>query len=349
MKVDYIKATTASEIQSAMREYDVLVSNSSVRKWCAPGLATEIGTHSSATSILGEVPYLLDEARREPAKAFYEERLAGIEAEFPEWFDGNHKLGILNTRPKAEVLSFSPADQTVTIQAGMRVRKLNRILADVGQCIPVPECDLKRTTLISTIQSLGSIDSMIYLDLPHILESQCGSWRDWVLGMKLVLPNGEVVTAGSKVVKNVAGFDLHKLMIGSFGTLGVIAEVTLRTFPLQNLPKPEVQIFDRMPNEAGGVRDMYTWVQRTALSDVSSAIEATKPFVREVDACTGTLWGLAPFEIEVPKLPGAWMMCSRAANRNVQIDNSTQIALMRRTKQIFDPTNKLNPGVFGFI
>ena len=94
---------------------------------------------------------------------------------------------------------------------------------------------------------------------------------------------------------------------------------------------------------------MYTWIQRVPLSDLSNTINATKPYVREVDLNTGTLWGLAPIEIDIPKAPNGWELRMRSGERNLEIENPVQIALMKRTKQIFDPTNKLNPGVFGFI
>jgi glycolate oxidase FAD binding subunit len=57
-------------------------------------------------------------------------------------------------------------------------------------------------------------------------------WGDLVLGMGIAFPDGGLVRTGGRVVKNVAGFDLHKVLLGSFGTLGVITEVTLRLFPL---------------------------------------------------------------------------------------------------------------------
>ena len=60
------------------------------------------------------------------------------------------------------------------------------------------------------------------------LRLRYGSLRDLVIGMTIVLADGTIAKTGGKVVKNVAGYDLHKLMIGAFGTLGVITEVTFR-------------------------------------------------------------------------------------------------------------------------
>ena len=100
--------------------------------------------------------------------------------------------------------------------------------------------------------------------------------------MRIILASGEVVVSGANVVKNVTGFDLHKLMIGSRYTLGVPIEVTLRIRPFLG-PK---------------TFDSYETLAKTvSLSSISK----------------------------------------------------TEQILMKRTKEIFDPTNKLNPGEFGFI
>ena len=336
-----------------MNNVDTLVVNSSVKKWAMPSLSKDIVAYGSAKDILEDmVPYFIEEERRKSAKIFYEARVAEFETKYPQLAESDQRIGILNSRSNSTVHQFSPADQTITVGAGISVNKLNRYLAKDGQCLPLHEWSpskWRESSLISSINTSGSIEKLIYLNLPHVLENQCGSWRDWVLGMKIVLSSGEIVTVGSKVVKNVAGFDLHKLIIGSRGSLAVIAEVTLRTFPIQNLPKPRVQEFDRFENTTGERREMYTWIQRVPLSDMDRAVSATQPYVRELDLSTGTLWGLAPIQVDVPKQQGAWMMRDRSGEKNLQIDNPTQIALMKRAKTIFDPTNKLNPGVFGFI
>ena len=350
MKFQFVRASSAEEIQNAVTGFDVLIVNSSVSQSANPGLAKDIVEYGMATNVLSDVvPYFIDPERVESSKVFYEAKLSDFETKYAELAGSDQRIGILNSRVNNSVIDFSPADQTITVSGGISIRKLNKLLAESGQCIPLPVFNPRESTLLSPIETSGSVDRQIYVNRPHLLESQCGSWRDWVLGMKIVLANGEVVTAGSKVVKNVAGFDLHKLMIGSHGTLGVIAEVTLRTFPLRNLPQPNVQQFPRFENPTGGARKMYTWIQRVPVSDLSSAIKATQPYVREVDLNTGTLWGLAPIEVDIPLPSGGWMIRNRSGVQNLRIDNPIQVALMKRAKAIFDPTNKLNPGVFGFI
>jgi glycolate oxidase FAD binding subunit len=348
VKVEHYWATSPEEIREVVDKCDVLATSYSIKRWAAPGLAVDLFELSRCQQMLEEmVPYFVDKERGIRVKADCDTKIAAVRAKYSQYSEGK-RLGILNTRPNSKVIEFSPADQTVTISGGISVRRLNKYLAEAGQCIPLPPF-----RVIHHYASAGftttSVDQQIYLNLPHILQSQCGSWRDWVLGMKVVLANGEVVDVGSKVVKNVAGFDLHKLMIGSFATLGVIAEVTLRTFPLTNLPKPNVQEYPRLENTTGGIRSMYTWIQRVPLTDISSAIAATEPYVREVDLNTGVLWGFGQSEVDIQKPINGWMMRDRSGANNMSIDDPSQIALMKRAKSIFDPTNKLNPGVFGFI
>ncbi len=353
MNFEFVRGCSTEDIRSAVRDFKILLVNSSATKWSMPGLSKDIADYGSAKNILEDlVPYYIEDERQKSAKQYYEAKLTEFEAKYPELATSDCRIGILNSRPNSAIHGFSPADQTITVGGGISISKLNRFLSESGQCLPLYEwlpSKWRESNLISPINTSGSIDKLINLNLPHILENQCGSWRDWVLGMKVVLSSGEIVSIGSKVVKNVAGFDLHKLIIGSYGSLAVIAEVTIRTFPVQNLPKPKVQEFDRFENTTGQRREMYTWIQRVQLSDIEKAISATKPYVREVDLNTGTLWGLAPIEVDVPKLPGSWMRRNRSGEKNIQLDNKTQIALMKRTKEIFDPANKLNPGVFGFI
>src|SRR5205823_6468495 len=117
-------------------------------------------------------------------------------------------------------------------------------------------------------------------NFPHALEAQCGSWRDWVLGMRIALPDGRIVKTGSQAVKNVAGYDVHKLMIGARATLGVVLDVILRVFPVSALPKPELEIgpagercrirgADRTSDEA---RRLPKWIQRTKPSDFAVSV-----------------------------------------------------------------------------
>ncbi len=123
------------------------------------------------------------------------------------------KKGIkLSTQNLTEVLEHNEENFTVTVQSGIQVQKLQEFLAQKNQKV-----------LLEESGNLGEI----------VLKgcSQVPPLRDQVLGMRVLLANGKVARFGAKVMKNVAGYDVCKLLLGSGGRLGVILSVILRTYP----------------------------------------------------------------------------------------------------------------------
>lgn len=120
------------------------------------------------------------------------------------------------------VLAYDPDDLTLSVEAGIPLRKLSASLAERGQFLPLAVPFLDRATIGGTIAS--GVDSP--------LRQFYGTPRDFVLGMEFVTGDGTLAKSGGRVVKNVTGYDLHKLMIAAFGTLGVITKINFRTFPL---------------------------------------------------------------------------------------------------------------------
>jgi glycolate oxidase FAD binding subunit len=109
-------------------------------------------------------------------------------------------------------------DLTCTVDAGCTWSALQAGLVQHGQCVALDPLWPERATVGGAIATNDSGSLRFYY----------GSLRDLVIGMTIVLADGTIAKTGGKVVKNVAGYDLHKLMIGAFGTLGVITEVTFR-------------------------------------------------------------------------------------------------------------------------
>ena len=120
------------------------------------------------------------------------------------------------------ILDYQPADQVVTVQAGITTGELNRQLSLHNQMLtldpPQPEHATVGGALATNLQG------------PRRL--RYGTARDFVLGCTCALADGSIVHAGGHVVKNVAGYDMNKLYIGALGTTGVIVEVSFRLFPL---------------------------------------------------------------------------------------------------------------------
>jgi glycolate oxidase FAD binding subunit len=134
-----------------------------------------------------------------------------------------HSLDVvIKTTRLNQVIEHDPANLTVTVQSGITVNALQNVIAAEQQFVPFDPPLLERST----------IGGIVAANLNGPRRASYGSVRDLVIGMKVVLASGEIVKAGGKVVKNVAGYDMCKLFTGSLGTLGIIAEVTLRVAPI---------------------------------------------------------------------------------------------------------------------
>ncbi len=134
---------------------------------------------------------------------------------------GPSRLGLLLvTTALSRVLEYEPADLTVTVEAGCDVRALDAVLGERGQFLP-----LQGRRRAGTIGGLLATAPEGALALVH------GQPRDSLTGLRAALADGSLIKAGGRVVKNVAGFPIHRLMTGSFGTLGVIVEASFKVQP----------------------------------------------------------------------------------------------------------------------
>src|SRR6201999_1394576 len=113
-------------------------------------------------------------------------------------------------------------DMTCSVEAGCTWASLQSALAQHGQFVALDPLWPERATVGGIVATNDS----------GSLRLKYGPLRDLIIGMTVVLADGTIAKTGGKVVKNVAGYDLHKLMTGAFGTLGVIAEVTFRVHAL---------------------------------------------------------------------------------------------------------------------
>ncbi len=122
-----------------------------------------------------------------------------------------------------QLIDHAEGDLTVTAQAGMKFAELQAVVQRSGQfCAIDPSYDDRAT-----------IGGLVATGDSGALRHRYNSVRDMVLGIEFVRSDGAVVKAGGRVVKNVAGYDLMKLLTGSYGTLGILTQVTLRLYPNQ--------------------------------------------------------------------------------------------------------------------
>jgi glycolate oxidase FAD binding subunit len=145
------------------------------------------------------------------------------------WGNQIHPSLILHTHRLNSVREHTWQDMTCIVQAGCVWSSMQASLAKHGQFVALDPLWPDRATIggIAATNDSGS------------LRLRYGSLRDLIIGMTIVLADGTIARSGGKVVKNVAGYDLHKLMTGAFGTLGVITEITFR---LHSIPR-HVQSF----------------------------------------------------------------------------------------------------------
>jgi glycolate oxidase FAD binding subunit len=120
------------------------------------------------------------------------------------------------------IIEQNPEDMTVTCEAGVSLSRLQRSLARVGQ----------RVAIDASKEDRASIGGLVATNTTGGLRHGFGLPRDLVLGMTFLDGCGRTVVAGGRVVKNVAGYDLVRLLCGSWGSLGVVTELVLRTHPL---------------------------------------------------------------------------------------------------------------------
>ena len=128
----------------------------------------------------------------------------------------------LETRGLARIVEYVPDDLTITVEAGIHLDALQQTLAEHGQYLPIdppPDDHVSIGGLLATART--------------------GAWRghlpaarDLVLGATVAMPSGELVASGGRVVKNVTGYDMHRMHTGALGALGVIVEASFKVAPL---------------------------------------------------------------------------------------------------------------------
>ena len=120
-------------------------------------------------------------------------------------------------------VSYEPTELVVTVRAGTPLAELEALLAERGQCLAFEP---------PHFGSGGTVGGMVAAGLSGPARASVGSVRDFVLGARFINGRGELLTFGGQVMKNVAGYDVSRVMAGSMGTLGVITEVSLKVLPV---------------------------------------------------------------------------------------------------------------------
>jgi glycolate oxidase FAD binding subunit len=162
-------------------------------------------------------------------------------------FYGNEPRGeLLDARGYAGIASYEPTELVVTARCGTPLAELESTLKQNGQCLPFEPPHFGPGATLGGCVAAG-------LSGPR--RASAGALRDYVLGVKLVDGRGRELTFGGQVMKNVAGYDVARLAAGSLGTLGLIAEVSLKVLPV---PSCELTLELEM-SEAAALESMNVW------------------------------------------------------------------------------------------
>ncbi len=179
---------------------------------------------------------------------------------------------LVSTQRLNQLIEHAVGDLTVTVEAGMPFAQLQEILAKERQFLAIDPA-YPETATLGGIIATGDTGS---------LRHRYRGVRDMILGISFVRSDGNIAKAGGRVVKNVAGYDLMKLLTGSYGTLGMISQVTMRVYPMVETSGTVVLT---------GVADAIAQATQTVLSSALTpiAVDVLSPqLVEDLELGTGT-------------------------------------------------------------
>ncbi len=237
------------------------------------------------------------------------------------------------------IIEHSDQDQVVVVHSGTTFSDLKRELSRHGQVLPFAEATRNGHQARGDNVSVGQVAAF---ETPHPGEGLTGKFRDWVLGLTVAMADGAVIKCGSKAVKSVAGYDLQKLFLGARHSLGVITQLTLRTYSSANFERLQ---FEWTRGEASGP-DEELLVQRTLRTDFDQAVAAVGGHLALADHGSSTLWCYMNGQ-SVKRFPHDWIHRPFSAG-SVEIENPQARAIMGRIKQLLDPGAKFPDGGFKF-
>ena len=251
------------------------------------------------------------------------------------------------------IVEHRPDEMTVTVFGGTTVADLHASLAAAGQRTALPE------------RPAGTVGGALAVGQNHIARPGRGRTRDALLQVVYISAEADLVTAGGPTVKNVSGFDIPRLIVGSLGTLGLIAEVILRTQPI---PEREIWVAADRVDPARVAEVACTSASVLWDGTTTWALLAGHP--SDVDTDISALADIGQFQAaSVPDLPPhRWsrtpsdaLVIDRDATGGFVVEVQTGlvhahrpdtpgprpdavVAIERRLKDRFDPTGRLNPG-----
>ena len=225
----------AASITDAVGDREV-TSGSALDEWSVDGLTPQVYVEPHSAEEMAAVLKAADDAR-----AAVVPRGSGTKLALGN-VPSDYRICVSTARLD-KVLEYTPADMTVSVQAGITLRELQKILAQENQFLPLDPPSGETTTIGGILAANSS----------GPLRASYGTARDLLIGIRVAHPDGLVTKAGGKVVKNVTGYDLNKLYTGSLGTLGVIVEANFKLQPFPAVQKSVLAVLS--PDAASNAVD----------------------------------------------------------------------------------------------
>lgn len=272
-----------------------------------------------------------------------------VEGGRTHWEIGGSCLdGTRLVRAPSGVRSFDPADMTIRVGAGTLVDELDAVLAEAGQRANLP------------VMPEATVGGVLAVGRDDVYALGRGRLRDALLEAVHVADDGRLVKAGGPTVKNVSGFDLCRLLVGSLGTLGLLGEVILRTWP-----RPNAQLWMAGRCDLSELRRRMYWPS-SILWDGQTVWLHLEGHESDVEAEAGVARSLGCETVDGPppvpeyRVPAGAIEAQEFGGRYlVQVGTGLAyvsepeplpdpdpavVALHRRLKEQFDPQGRLNPG-----
>jgi glycolate oxidase FAD binding subunit len=183
-----------------------------------------------------------------------------------DFFGGVLQGDLLDTTALNGIVNYEPSELVVTVRAGTPLAELEAALAEKGQCLPFEPPHFGNAQ--------ATVGGMVAAGLAGPARVAVGGVRDYVLGLELLNGRAELLRFGGTVMKNVAGYDVSRLMVGAMGTLGLITEVSLKVLPVATAEATLRFVMD----EASAIHQLNTWAgQPLPLNASSWVIDAGVP------------------------------------------------------------------------
>lgn len=179
---------------------------------------------------------------------------------------GSHKKDNIETNIHQGIISYEPSELVITARSGTPLKEIEALLAENNQMLPFEPPHFGEGATLGGAIATGLSGSR---------RAFTGSARDFVLGTKIISGKGDIMSFGGQVMKNVAGYDVSRLMVGALGTLGLLLEISIKV-----LPRPNVEVTQVIPmSQTDALKTMHQ-LNQTPLPFSGLAYENENLYIR---------------------------------------------------------------------